>query len=229
MSGDGRAAPRAPVRPQPLSQLALTAARWPPAAALAGLITFGAVFPERYGLLPKWASGPMWLMVCTLVFLSTFAHASPRLRWMEAQLTRGFLLIASGLLVFGVLDLVVLALSPGSPIRGIPLLVTGATLWLWNVTVFALWYWLLDRGGPELRLRGAPGPVDFQFPRLPDAPELAPRFVDYIFLAFNTSISFSPTDTAPMTARAKLLMMTQALLSLVTLVVVVARAVNLLE
>jgi hypothetical protein len=173
----------------------------------------------------------MLLMVCALVFFSTFAHASPRLRWMEAQLTRWFLALATGLLVFGVIDLVVLALSPGSPIRGIPLLVTGATLWLWNVTVFALWYWLLDRGGPERRLQGLTGLVDFQFPQALDAPPPGKglQFVDYAFLAFSTSISFSPPDTAPMTARAKLLMMSQALLSLVTLVVVVARAVNLLE
>jgi hypothetical protein len=217
--------------PRPLSQLALTAARWPPAAALAGLIAFGAIFPERYGLLPKWAGRPMLVMVSALVFFSTFAHASARLRWMEAQLTRWFLAIATGLLVFGVVDLVVLALSEGSPIRGIPLLVTGATLWLWNVTVFALWYWLLDRGGPEGRLQGAPARVDFQFPQPLDAPPPGRGllFVDYVFLAFSTSISFSPPDTAPMTARAKLLMMSQALLSLVTLVVVVARAVNLLE
>ncbi len=216
---------------RPLSQLALTAARWPPAAALAGLIAFGAIFPERYGLLPKWASRPLWLMVLALVFLSTFAHASPRLRWMEAQLTRWFLAIATGLLVFGVIDLVILALSEGSPIRGIPLLVTGATLWVWNVTVFALWYWLLDRGGPEARLRGAAARADFRFPQPVDGPPpgVALKFVDYVFVAFSTSISFSPTDTAPMTARAKLLMMTQAILSLVTLVVVVARAVNILE
>ena len=124
-----------------------------------------------------------------------------------------------------------LALSEGAPVRGIPLLVTGATLWVWNVTIFALWYWLLDRGGPEQRLRGVPARADFQFQRPSDAPPagVALHFVDYVFLAFNTSIAFSPTDAPPMTTRAKLLMMTQALLSLVTLVVVVARAVNLLE
>jgi hypothetical protein len=213
------------------SQLALTAARWPPAAALAGLLGFGAVFPERYGFLPRWASGPMWLMVLALVFFSTFAHASPRLRRLEGRVTYGLLVLVTGLLVLGVGDLVVLALTESSTLRGHLLLSTGATLWTWNIVAFALWYWLLDRGGPEHRLEGTPGPVDFQFPRLHDAPApaVAPRFVDYVFLSFNTSISFSPTDTDPMTARAKLLMMIQALLSLVTLVVVVARAVNLLE
>ena len=216
---------------QPFSQLALTAARWPPAAALAGLIAFGAVLPERYGLLPAWASGPMWLMVLSLLLVSTFAHASPRLRWIEGHVTRVLLVVMTGLLILGVVNLVVLALTEASTLRGLLLLSTGAALWTWNVVVFALWYWLLDRGGPEHRLRGTPGPIDFQFPRLEDAPAPAipPRFVDYVFLAFNTSISFSPTDTAPMTARAKLLMMTQAILSLATLVVVVARAVNVLD
>jgi hypothetical protein len=215
----------------PLSQLALSAARWPPAAALAGLIVFGAVVPERYGLLPTWASGPLWLMVLALVVLSTFAHTSPLLRRIEGRVTRWLLVLMTGLLVFCVGRLVTLVLGEGSELRGIPLLSTAATLWVSNLVVFALWYWLLDRGGPEERLRGARTPADLQFPRAHDTSQAAgtPEFSDYVFFAFNTSIAFSPTDTSPMTARAKLLMMAQAILSLLTLVVVVARAVSLLE
>jgi hypothetical protein len=216
---------------RPLSQLAISAARWPPAAALVSLLAFGAVFPERYGLLPAWASVPMWSLVGSLVVLSTFAHTSTALRRIEGSLTRGLLALVTGLLIFGIVRLVVLVLAEGSQVRGLPLLSTGATLWLSNMVVFALWYWLVDRGGPERRLSGTQAPPDLQFPRPSDssAPAGTPQFFDYVFVAFNTSIAFSPTDTSPVTMRAKLLMMTQALLSLVTLFIVVARAVNILD
>jgi hypothetical protein len=216
---------------RPLSELAVSAARWPPAAALVGLLALGAVFPEKYGLLPAWASGPMWLLVLGLLVLSTFAHASPLLRRLEGGVTCGLLLVVTGLLVVGVVRLVVLVLAEGSQVRRVPLLSTGATLWLSNLVVFGLWYWLLDRGGPERRLRGTQADPDFQFPRRHDSPspDWTPEFLDYVFVAFNTSIAFSPTDTVPVTTRAKLLMMAQALVSLVTLVIVVARAVSLLD
>lgn len=213
----------------PLSQLALSAARWPPAAALAALMGVGAIFPERYGLLPSWASGPMWLMVLALIVLSTFAHTSLVLRHMETLLTRALLVLMTALVVGGVCHLVVLVLGEGSELRGLPLLSTGAVLWIGNLTVFALWYWALDRGGPEGRLRGANATADLQFPRANDASARTPSFLDYVFVAFNTSVAFSPTDTSPMTSRAKGLMMIQAILSLVTLAIVVARAVNIVK
>ena len=213
----------------PLSQLALTAARWPPAAALAALMGVAAVFPERYGLLPNWASGPMWLMVLALIVLSTFAHTSPLLRHVETLVTRVLLVLVTGLVVVGVGHLVALVFGERSDLRGLPLLSTGATLWLANLTVFSLWYWALDRGGPAERLRGASAPADLQFPRANEGPAREPGFLDYVFFAFNTSVAFSPTDTTPMTSRAKLLMMAQSILSLVTLAIVVARAVNIVK
>lgn len=220
---------------RPLSQLAISAARWPPAAALVTLLGCAAVLPERYGLLPVWASRPLWGLVIGLIALSTFAHAKPLLRRLEGGATLGLLVLVTGLLAFGVLRLVVLVLAEGSRVRGVPLLSTGAALWLSNMVVFGLWYWQLDRGGPEKRQSGTPAPADLQFPRAIDppgdarTPPRAPGFFDYVFVAFNTSIAFSPTDTTPLTTRVKLLMMTQALLSLVTVVIVVARAVNILE
>ena len=218
-------------RPRPVSQLAISAARWPPAAALIALLVLGAVFPEKYGLLPKWASGPLWLLVLVLIGLSTFAHASPVLRRLEGPTTFGLLAIVTGLLVYDVMRLVHLVLAEGSQVRGVPLLSTGATLWASNSIIFGLWYWQLDRGGPERRGTGDEAAPDLRFPVDSDAggPPWTPQFFDYVFVAFNTSIAFSPTDTSPATTRAKVLMMTQALLSLITLVIVVARAVNILD
>jgi uncharacterized membrane protein len=188
-----------------------------------------AVFPERYGLLPTWASGPLWLMVLALIVLSTFAHTNSLLRHMETLLTRTLLVLVTALIVVGVGHLVALVLGERSDLKGLPLLSTGATLWIGNLTVFALWYWALDRGGPEERLRGGSAPADLQFPAGSAASARPPGFLDYVFVSFNTSVAFSPTDTSPMTSRAKLLMMVQAILSLVTLAIVVARAVNIVK
>jgi hypothetical protein len=218
------------VSQRPLSQLAISAARWPPATALVALLAAAAVLPEKYGLLPNWASEPLWLLAGTLIVLSTFAHASPLLRRIEGPVTFGLVVLVTGLVVYDVARLVEMVVTEGSELRGLALLSTATFLWLGNMVVFALWYWLLDRGGPELRLHGTSMPPDLLFPAANAAsPEWTPNFIDYFFVAFNTSMAFSPTDTTPVTSRAKLIMMSQALLSLVTLVVAAARAVNILD
>jgi hypothetical protein len=212
---------------RPLSQLALSAAKWPPAAALISLLSLIALFPEKYGLLPGWVKWPIWFVVLVLILLSTFAHISPLLRRLEGPLTFWLLALLTTLVAFDVAHLVGLVVSGNKELHGLNLLSTASALWLSNLVIFSLWYWLLDRGGPDLRLRGFPVPPDLQFPTHPD--KWTPGFVDYVFVAFNTSMAFSPTDTAPVSARAKGMMMLQSFLSLVTLVIAAARAVNILE
>ena len=214
-----------------LSQLAISAAKWPPAAALITLLSLVALFPEKYGLLPGWAKWPIWFVILVLIILSTFAHASPTLRRLEGPLTFWLLVLMTSLVSFDVVHLVDLVVSGDRVIHGLPLLSTAFVLWISNLVIFSLWYWLLDRGGPDLRLRGVRVPPDLQFPALadPPSPNWTPGFIDYVFFAFNTSMAFSPTDTAPVSARAKGLMMLQALLSLVTLAIAAARAVNNLD
>jgi uncharacterized membrane protein len=112
----------------------------------------------------------------------------------------------------------------------VQLLYSGALVWLANVLVFALWYWEIDSGGPSLRHRHGYFSRDFVFPQM-SAPQLAqpgwaPGFMDYLFLAFNTSTAFSPTDTMVLSPVAKGLMMLQSALSLLVVAVLVARAVN---
>ena len=118
------------------------------------------------------------------------------------------------------------------------LLRSAAALWIANFLVFASWYWRLDGGGPHERSR-TPGHTDgaFLFPQMtmqPEAKKLAgehewaPRFVDYLFLAFNTSTAFSPTDVPVLSRWAKILMMIQALISLVVIALLAGRAVNIL-
>jgi uncharacterized membrane protein len=124
------------------------------------------------------------------------------------------------------------ALLYGSKAGGRPLVYASVPIWLTNVIVFGLWYWELDRGGPALRRQAHHRRPDFLFPQMStpgSAPGWTPGFLDYLYTSFTNATAFSPTDTMPLTAWAKLLMMLQSLASLVTVAVVVSRAVNILN
>jgi hypothetical protein len=118
------------------------------------------------------------------------------------------------------------------------MLLSAAALWITNVLVFASWYWRLDAGGPHAReLRGVHTDGAFLFPQMTLDQQAkhemgeqcwSPGFVDYLFLAFNTSTAFSPTDSPVLSRWAKLLMMVQALISFATVALLAARAVNIL-
>jgi uncharacterized membrane protein len=113
------------------------------------------------------------------------------------------------------------------------LLLTGGAIWLSNIVIFALLYWELDRGGPAARAQGEHDVPDFLFVQM-QSPELAPphwepAFFDYFYLSFTNSTAFSPTDVMPVTRWAKALMLGQSAVSLLTVVLVVARAVNILQ
>jgi hypothetical protein len=135
-------------------------------------------------------------------------------------------------------NLVVLALllrdmaSKHPGIDGVTLLTTSVGIWVTNILVFALAYWLIDRGGPEGRATNWQGRSDFSFSRGDPSDNVPadwqPIFADYLALAFNTSAAFSPTDVLPLTPRAKMLMVLQSAISLVTVIAVGARAINIL-
>ena len=121
----------------------------------------------------------------------------------------------------------------GASTGGRTLLLDALNIWTTNVIVFALWYWQLDRGGPSLDRTVHHVQSDFLFPQMAIAHQHPaasdnPGFVDYLFLSFTTCTAFSPTDTLPLTTRMKLLMMLEALISLLTIALVAARAVNIL-
>ncbi|CAO4191698.1 hypothetical protein LFADAHJC_LOCUS20 [Methylorubrum extorquens] len=125
------------------------------------------------------------------------------------------------------------ALLKGKAASGPNLLVDALNIWGTNVIIFALWLWTTDRGGAALRGHPHAQDPDFLFPQmtLPQQDAQArfvPGFVDYLFLAFTNATAFSPADTLPVSARAKLLMMAEALISLLTVALVAARAVNIL-
>jgi len=149
-------------------------------------------------------------------------------------LARVLTFVATGALTLGLIGSLALLIA------GIPhhkddpatLLRSAAVLWITNVLVFGLWYWKLDAGGP-LGRDSAIGPIrsSFLFPqRCKQPPDLdwSPQFADYLFLAFNTSTAFSPTDTPVLDRWAKVCMMVQSLLSLTIIAVLAARAINVL-
>jgi hypothetical protein len=111
-------------------------------------------------------------------------------------------------------------------------LTSSFSIWVTNVLTFSLLYWQVDSGGPSRIARGIARKPDWLFPQS-SAPELAspdwrPLYIDYLSLAFNTATAFSPTDVLPLSRRAKALMMLESAISLLTLVLVAARAVNVI-
>ena len=115
---------------------------------------------------------------------------------------------------------------------GKQLIGAGVLIWLTNFLIFALWYWELDRGGPGRRAQGHDGPPDFLFPQMADDRvepiDWRPHFVDYLYVSLTNATAFSPTDTMPLTPMAKSVMGAQSLVSLVTIGLIVSRAVNIL-
>jgi hypothetical protein len=206
--------------------------RWP---ALVAVLSVGGI----YAALPRYLIlGPRWLfpgVVFGLLVPTVITHVHG-----HHFLNRLFGFTVNGVVTACLIASVALLIEELPAHRESPtkLLLSAASLWVSNVLVFALWYWRLDAGGPHGR-DTRPGHTDgaFLFPQMTLQPPPAvaeparlwsPEFVDYLFLAFNTSTAFSPTD-APVLARwAKALMMLQSLISLTVLALLAARAVNIL-
>ncbi|MFN8532990.1 MAG: DUF1345 domain-containing protein [Dehalococcoidia bacterium] len=159
--------------------------------------------------------------------------------WMfrRTRLLRRLLFVLVALVTFGLLVNVtglVLSLEDYPNDIAYDLLRDAGLLWLDNVLVFSIWYWLIDAGGPERRgARTEPKPSDFAFPQqtsvIPGWEAWRSSYFDYLFLAFSHSTAFSPTDTVILSKKAKLLIMVQAGISLVILAMIAARAINIIQ
>jgi hypothetical protein len=206
--------------------------RWPASVAVAVAIALQAILPERLDLGPRWLL-PSLEGALGLVLLVTRQSLKGR----EGGLLRGIsigliaLINAANLVSLGYLvsDLL---FPKTAGITGRILVFASVPVWLTNIIVFALWYWELDRGGPALRVTDRRRDPDFLFPQM-TAPgavrgDWCPSFLDYLYVSFTNVTAFSPTDTMPLTAWAKVLMMIQSLASLLTVALVVSRAVNIL-
>jgi hypothetical protein len=211
---------------QALARAASRVRWWPAWLAFLGLGIVYALVSQRLTI------GPSWALLVVVVITGLGAQLMRRRGAMQA--TRWLAL--AGLTVATVAVSVSATFLMGSLLYrsagSIDLLRDAALLWLSNVLTFALWYWETDAGGPTRRHAALKGSTDFAFPQavVPGVSTTVwiPEFLDYLFLAFNTSTAFSPTDTLVLARRAKVLMMYQSLISLVTIAVLAARAINTL-
>jgi Protein of unknown function (DUF1345) len=208
--------------------------RWPVAVTTAVAIALQVAVPDKLVLVR-----PSWILpVAQAALLIVLVTANPRRINRESRAMRSLSLGLGALLtlanVWSVARLAI-GITRGDMGRSpSQLLVTGAVIWLTNVVVFGLWYWEFDRGGPVARALNAGNRYpDFQFPQMvsPQAmvpPDWEPAFLDYLYLAFTNAAAFSPTDVMPMSRWAKVAMTVQSLISIVTVALVVSRAVNIL-
>ena len=210
-----------------------TEPRWPVLVALLGIAAL-------YGALPSFlvVAGARWLLpllVLSLLVPAEIAHLRGR---HQLNQSLGYILNTVVTLAMIVSLALLVDALPEHRVSPPELLRSAAALWSTNIIIFASWYWRLDGGGPHERAR-TPGHTDgaFLFPQMTMDPEVKraagehdwePNFIDYLFLAFNTSTALSPTDVPVLSRWAKVLMMIQALISLLVIVLLAARAVNIL-
>jgi uncharacterized membrane protein len=186
---------------------------------------------------PRLTAGPTRLLpVLEGALLIGLGFASPRkLEGEHAGRRRLALSLTALVTAANILSLTLLShelLHHGSP-NPRQLIISGALIWLTNVLIFGLWYWEADRGGPGKRAAGRDLAPDFLFPQMTDdriqQPNWRPQFIDYLYLSLTNALALSPTDTMPLTVMAKSIMGIQSLVSLVTIGLVIARAVNILQ
>ena len=201
---------------------------WPAQTAVAVAIALSLLLPDTLTLGPR-----LLLPAVELALLFVLVVVVPRRATRHDRRRRTFALTVVGLV--SATTIVALArlvhyLVAGGRVGGERLIESGGLLWVTLVLLFAVFYWEFDSGGPVARMRHAPLP-DFLFPQM-DSPDHAPPnwrpgFVDYLYLSLTNSVAFSPTDTMPLTGTAKVLMGVQSVTALMTLGLVVARAVNI--
>jgi hypothetical protein len=204
--------------------------RWPSALAVGVAIALQLLAPE-----PIVPQARYLLVGLEVLLLAALVVANPFRMDRESMLLR-----VAGLGVTGLVGLsngwsaarLVVFLAEDRPSSPAELLAAGAAIWVTNVLAFALAYWELDRGGPAARAAGTQGSPDFLFPQLqspePAGADWEPEFPDYLYLSFTNATAFSPTDVLPLSRWAKMIMMVQATVALVVVLLVVARAVNVL-
>jgi hypothetical protein len=202
---------------------------------MVALLAVAALF---YALPPTLRVGPAWVFLVLVTALTAPGVCFRSIRHLQLMRILGYAAVTvMTLAMIASLSLLVSRL-PQHKETPAELLRAATALWIDNVLVFASWYWRLDAGGPYQRdLRGSHTDGAFLFPQMTLLPELrkemgedewSPGFVDYLFLAFNTSTAFSPTDVPVLSRWAKGLMMIQATISLTTIALLAARAVNIL-
>ena len=207
--------------------------RWPPALAILGVVVLLQSLHPRLRVTPAWF--PYTVAIAMLVPMAAVALTSASAPWLRVERTMTFLffvIIQAGTLV-DLGRLIGEMVYDSKEVSGLVLLASSIVVWVNNVLSFSLLYWQLDRGGPHARANNLSRKPDWLFPQagVPEdvLPGWQPTYVDYLFLGYSTATAFSSTDTLPLTSRAKMLMMFQGMISLVTILIVASRAINILQ
>ena len=219
---------------------------WLARGAVLVIVAFQLAIVNDLSLGPRWLAPALELALLIPLSVATAwtqraaRHASTDPQWSligrNRKRVRRLAVLLTGistLMNFGALAELIHAILSGHAGTGRTLLVDALNIWFTNVVVFALWFWTIDRSGPAARGLLPQDKCDFLFPQqLGNETRFAdwsPGFIDYLFLAFTNATAFSPADTFPLTPRAKLLMMSESAISLVTIAIVASRAVGILN
>lgn len=206
---------------------------WPARVAMLALAGLYAALPSSL-----FVGAPRWFVAAVVVALLVPTEITHRRGNHSLNQVFGYILNSIVTAAMAISLVLLISAVTKHTIQPQELLLSAAALWIANFVVFASWYWRLDAGGPHERAL-TPGHTDgaFLFPQMTMHPEAKiaageqhwePNFIDYLFLAFNTSTAFSPTDVPVLSRWAKILMMIQAIISLVVIALLAGRAVNIL-
>jgi len=207
--------------------------RWPVALAIVAAMLLLAVLPKHIRLLPVWVAFVIGVAVLSPIGVVWLTSANARWLRVERMVTLIFFAVVTFLNIGNLGNMIQAMVNRSRETSGLLLLESSVALWVTNILTFSLLYWQMDRGGPEARVKAAGTRPDWLFPQegapAGDVPQgWKASFVDYLFLSYSTATAFSTTDVMPLTSRAKMLMMLESAISLVTILIVAARAINVL-
>lgn len=175
--------------------------------------------PDRYRLAPPGFVYFVAALMIVPMIVAAIAKGSPVWRRVERMLMFGAVGLALTINTANLVDVVDELLFHSRDVRPMSLFLTSIAIWLGNMLIFTLIYWLIDRGGPDARATGSTPYPDFDFPAMSDPskvpPGWQPGIIDYLFIGFTTTTAFGPTEAMPLTARAKALSIAQSMISLV--------------
>ena len=206
--------------------------RWPPALTLFSALVLAEVLPGHVTALPVWVF--YLTVVAVLLPMAAVALTGGNTLWLGIERAVIILLatVYVGNTIAELADMIgAITLHPSGN-NAFSLLSSSVAIWFANVLTFSLLYWQIDRGGPHARASHSGLKPDWVFPQpatpedLP--PDWRPLFLDYLYLGYNTATAFSPTDCLPLTRRAKMLMMIESTISLLTMVIILAHAINII-
>lgn len=204
---------------------------WHVRIAVVAALVLQLILPQRFVVGPRYALPILEAILLVALFFTT--PRKPIFRSVLRRVNAVTLIAIITLVNVYSLSHLVQELLGGAISDGSQLILSSLNIYLTNIIIFALWYWELDGGGHGARRSKSAKERDFLYPQM-SSPDIAPdgwtpTFIDYMYVSVTNATAFSPTDTMPLSRRAKMLMTAQAFIALVTIALVAARAVNILK